>query len=544
MRIVRATIGWSLTLATALAFALPGPSAFAATYWFDRLPQSDAPISRGDFIRAAIDALEIPTDARTSLPYRRPVPSAIKPFVAAAYTRGALKHFGDELFPGRPITTGDALQMLVAIQGLDAKGKSRTFPDVPPGSALDNAVQAALEKGWIEPGRPNRFGVDRVMSGKATRILLRKVLGEDDDTGEKIVIRFTNNVSRKPLPRQELLQSIWYLINEQYLYKEKITDDAVLKAAEALVQSLEDPYTAYVRPAKTEVYQSRIQGRVTGIGAQVEYTDNALVIVAPFPNSPAKKAGLQAGDQILFADGVSLAGMTVEGAVSKVRGPEGSTVVLTVRRGSQTFDVSVVRAVVAVPEIDTSWMQGIAVVHLFQFGERTERELRPTLQEIARQEPRGIVLDLRNNPGGLLDAAEVVLSNFLPQGSVVARIVGRDGEYAEETDDPPVIPEKTPVVVLVNKGSASASEIVAGALQDAGRAVLVGEKTFGKGTVQQIIDFHDGSSLRMTVAEWLTPSGRKINKEGIEPDFTVRGDEERDAQLVKALDLISARTIR
>ena len=202
------------------------------------------------------------------------------------------------------------------------------------------------------------------------------------------------------------------------------------------------------------------------------------------------------------------------------------------------LNVTVLRDTIKVPEIEISWQGETAIVKIYQFGKLTDTELRKHMADIQEQNPKGLVLDLRNNPGGLLHAAEIVLSNFLPKGTAYAQIMRKSGSQTSYTEDPPTINPDVPVVVLVNAGSASASEIVAGAMQDHNRGTVVGEKTFGKGTVQQVLQFMDESSLKMTVAEWLTPDGRKINEEGIEPDIFLQTLTERDEQMLKALDIL------
>ena len=531
---------WSVAAVGLLFLAVT--TASAASPWVDAFGKSlDQAVSRGAFIRAAVDTLGVPKDVEVELPYARPVPATYRPFVIGAYKRGALDQFGDDLQVAKPITMGEALQIIVQLQGFQAQ-KTSSFTDVPKGSALERAVSVAIERGWAAPARGKRFAPERVLNGASARLLLRKVAGEDanadpEDEG-KIVIRFKSR-TREPLPQQDVLQAMWSLLEDQYLHAEKIDrEKAAYSAAEAMVQTLGDPYTTFLRPVNAEEFQSRLEGKVTGIGAQVEYRDNALLVVAPLPQSPAQRAGLLAGDQIVAADGVSLAGMSFVEAVGKVRGAEGTVVKLTIKREGAQFDVAVTRAVINVPEIEVSWQNSIAVVHLIQFGERTQRELRSIMQEINDKHPKGVILDIRNNPGGLLDAATVVLSNFLPQGSPVVRIETRGDAYTEDTLDPPTLDASIPVIVLANRGSASSSEIVVGALQDYGRAKVVGEKTFGKGTVQQVIDFKDGSSLKMTIAEWYTPGHRKIDGVGIEPDFIVRNEDVRDEQMLRALDLL------
>ncbi len=513
-----------------------------------RTPDEKA-VSRGEFIRAAVTVLGMPLrDDRKALPFKRPVPKNLQLSVKAANGQGALKIFGNDLMTARSITRGEALFVLMKLQGLKPASIPVRFPDVTAGSDMEKAVQVATEKGWMEPVRSNFFGVTRSLTGREARVLLRKVIGEDKqdseavDEGEKIpsiIIRFKAK-DREPLPQEETLRAVWQLLSDQYLYKDKLNGDtASFEAAEALVNSLKDPYTTFMPPASAQEFDNRLGGEVSGIGAQVEFKDTILTIVAPIPGSPSDKAGLKPGDQILAVDGVSLTGLDFLSSVNKVRGPRGSVAKLTIRRNGNDMEISVQRDIVRVPEIEITIQSGnIAVIKLVQFGERTRSDLRSLLLDIAKTNPRGVILDLRNNPGGLLNAAEVVLSNFLPQGSPIASINERDRTYIDSTVDPPTIDPSVPLIVLVNKGSASASEIVAGALQDAKRATIVGEQTFGKGTVQEVIDFKSGASMKMTIAEWKTPAGRKIDGIGVKPDVIVPASDGRDDQMLRAIELI------
>lgn len=525
--------------------------ASAATVSEALTTRDEAAVSRGAFIKAAISVLNVPLESQKSreTTYKRPVPKNLQPYVRSAGSRGALAHFGKDLKLTSGITRGDALLFLVKLQKLEPSGsKLTTFGDVKTGSDLEDAVRVAIERNWTEPDRLNLFGVKRILNGSEARLLLRKITGETGrniETGPagetkvpSIVIQYKKK-DIPQLPENDLLRTVWQLLNEQYLYGEKINDkDAAYKAAEALVNSVGDPYTTFMRPADAKNFQEQIDGEMSGIGAQVEYKDNVLTVVSPLSGSPALNAGLKSGDQILQVDGKTLAGLTFVEAVQLVRGPQGSTVTLRVKRDGTEFDVKVTRDIIRLPEIDISYQNEIAIVKLVQFGQTTERELRGHLEKVQTNNPKGIILDLRNNPGGLLHAAEIVVSNFLPKGSGVAVIRSKNEEFTEVTVDGPTIKEDVEMVVLINKGSASASEIVAAALQDAKRATVLGEKSFGKGTVQQIVEFRDGSSMKMTIAEWLSPKKRVINSVGVSPDIEVPSSDGRDEQLLRAIDML------
>lgn len=507
----------------------------------------DSAVTRGGFLRAAVTVLNIPLkDDRKALPFVRVPRGQVLP-VRAAFSRGALELFGEDLRLARAITRGEALFVLMKLQGLKPSSITVHFPDVPEGSPVEQAVQVATEKAWMEPVRSNFFGITRALSGREARLLLRKAIGEDKlppDTLEgdrkipTIIIRLKTREAR-PLPQEDVLRAVWQILTDQFLHQDKIKEEeAAYRAAEALVQSIDDPYTTFMRPLPAKEFQNRLEGEVTGIGAQVDFKDSVLTIVSPIRGSPAEKAGLKPGDEILAVNGESLSGLDFLAAVSKVRGPKGSVAKLKIRRNGGELEIEVVRDVIRVPEIEVSFHVDIAVVKLIQFGERTRSDLRSVMQEVQSRRPRGIVLDLRNNPGGLLDAASIVLSNFLPQGSPVASINYRDRSYVETTADPPTIDAGVPVIVLINKGSASASEIVAGALQDSKRATILGEQTFGKGTVQEVVEFTNGASMKLTIAEWKTPSGRAIDGTGIAPDIHVPTSDGRDDQMLRALEML------
>ncbi len=528
-----------LSLLLVLTVSFPTTAGAAASTEVLKTPDAQS-VTRGDFIRAAVSVLGIPLKTTGTLPYTRPVPKNLQPPIRTALSLGALEMFGKDLSPAKSITRGEALQVLMHLTSLKPEGTATTFSDVKKGSDAADAVQLAIEKKWMEPQSSTLFGIARALSGLEGRDLLRKVSGQtssDKPTITLEVVKFKKDALS--IPGEDLLKNVWQILNNQYLYKDKISQqEAAYKAAEAIVESVGDPYTVFMRPVSAKEFQDQLSGEVSGIGAQVEYKDNALVVVSPLAGSPAEKAGLKSGDRILSVDGVSLAGLNFLEAVNKVRGPKGTSAKLHIKRDTSDFDVTVTRDVIKVPEIQISYQGAIAIVKLTQFGQSTDTELRGLLQEVEKHNVNGLVLDLRNNPGGLLHAAEIVLSNFLPKGSGVAHIMGKNEDFLEVTADAPTINANTPMVVLVNKGSASASEIVAGALQDAKRATILGEKTFGKGTVQQILEFRDGSSIKMTIAEWLTPKKRKINGEGVTPDIIVTQTETKDEQLLRAIDLL------
>ena len=511
----------------------------------------NAVVTRADFLRAVVQTLKVPMDETPSITgiSTRDISKEMLPYVEALQKKGALAVFGRDLSLSRGITRGEAAVVAVKMKGISSTSNTTVFSDVEAGSDMERAVRIVVDREWMRSLRSTVFGAKKPLTGAEGRSLLKKMSG---GTTIKIHIeqpsieRGTSKTStKKPaattqeIPQADILRTVWQLLNKSFLYQERLdAKDAGYEAVEAIMKSLKDPYSTFMRPVDAAQFQDQLGGEVSGIGAQVEQQGDALISTAPLSGSPAEKAGLKAGDQILAVDGKSLVGLGFLEAVSKVRGKKGTKAVLRILRDGNQFDVEVIRDTIRVPEIDVSFQNAIAIVKLVQFGETTLRELRPLMAKVQAKKPHGIVLDLRNNPGGLLDASTVTVSNFLPEGSGVVRIVSKESTYTQVTSDPPVINQDVPMVVLVNKGSASASEIVAGALQDAKRATIVGEQTFGKGTVQQVIEFRDGSSMKMTIAEWMTPTGKKINGNGITPDVLVTSSGARDEQLLKAIDLL------
>jgi len=277
-----------------------------------------------------------------------------------------------------------------------------------------------------------------------------------------------------------------------------------------------------------------------GIGVLVEEVEGRITVVSPFEGSPAGRAGLQAGDVLLAADGVELTGLGLDVAASLIRGPAGTDVLLLIEREGETFEVSVTRDVFEVPSVRGEMLEeGVAYVRLSSFANRTAEELDAILDELLAQEPKGLILDLRGNPGGGLEPALDVADAFLNEGIVLVERFGSgeervyrstDGEAGEEID----------MVVLIDEGSASASEVLAGALRDRGRAILIGATSYGKGTVQTWHALSNGGGVRITVARWLTPDGNWVSEAGLEPEEVVPlpgvGEPIEDTQLQAAID--------
>jgi carboxyl-terminal processing protease len=289
-----------------------------------------------------------------------------------------------------------------------------------------------------------------------------------------------------------------------------------------LVQGLNDPYSAYYTKEQYEMSVSDFAGQFEGIGAYVGAENGQVTIIAPIPDTPAAKAGIKAGDIVLEIDAVTTVGMSVNEAVLLIRGPEGTPVTLTVLHKDDTEPVTleIIRAEIQVPSVNLEMKGDYAHITITQFMERTDDELVSVLKSLSINNPKGIVLDLRSNPGGYLSTVIQVASHFLDRGVIVS-VVYPDGSKDSNSVNPLAYKTDLPMVVLVDQYSASASEILAGALQDYQRALIAGEKTYGKGSVNQLLELSDGSGIYITIARWVTPNGNIIEGNGIQPDIEV-----------------------
>jgi carboxyl-terminal processing protease len=345
----------------------------------------------------------------------------------------------------------------------------------------------------------------------------------------------------------DLFWEAWELIQRDYYgdlpSEEEMTDGAIRGA----VDSLGDPYTAYIEPQRAEISRENMSGAFEGIGAYVDMRDGQLIIVSPFEGQPAEQAGLRRDDIVLQVDDTPIENMSIYEAIDLIRGPAGTSVRLTIlREGEEILEVEVTRARIDIPVVESEIREdGIAYVRLISFSSEATARLAERLEALLDENPSGLILDLRSNPGGLLSEAVLTAGLFLPQDEVILIERFKDGtEHTYRSPNPPVALE-VPMVVLVDAGSASASEIVAGALQDHGRATLIGETTFGKGSVQLPHELSNGAELRVTVARWFTPADRAIHGEGLEPDITVEYTVEdneagQDPQLDRAVEYLLA----
>lgn len=337
----------------------------------------------------------------------------------------------------------------------------------------------------------------------------------------------------------DLYWEAWDLIQRDYYGELPTEEEMTYGAIRGALNTLDDPFTAFIEPDIAAINREDSSGSFEGIGAYVTMRDNRLVIVNTFEGQPAEQVGLRRGDIVLQVDDTPIENMSIYEAITLIRGPAGTQVRLTIlREAEEPFEVEITRASIEIPVVESEMREdGIAYVHLYEFSSDASARLGNALEEILEQNPKGLILDLRGNPGGFLNEAILTAGLFLPEGKVVLTERLKDGtERKFETSGVPVAPG-IDMVVLVDGGSASASEIVAGALQDYDRAVLIGEKTFGKGSVQLLHELSNGAELRVTIARFFTPNDRAIHGEGLEPDIGVElTQEDLEAELDPQLD--------
>lgn len=349
----------------------------------------------------------------------------------------------------------------------------------------------------------------------------------------------------------ELFFNVWNTLKDKSIYYADVKDeDRIYGAIQGLAASLGDPYTTFMPPQESKEFNESISGSFDGIGAELGKKDNVLTIIAPIKGSPAERAGIISGDKIIKINGVLASDTSIEEAVSQIRGKKGTPVKLTIYRDGEkdVRDIEIIRDTIVIPTMTTEIVNGVFVVHIYNFGEHVTEEFEKAIKEFKKSGSQDMLLDLRGNPGGYLEAAVDISSYFVPKGKTIVSedLVKKGSKQVHTSYGYTELKDLKNVVVLVDGGSASASEILAGALRDHGVAKIVGVKTFGKGSVQELLPMKEGTSLKVTIARWLTPSGGTIDKNGIEPDVEVKReiDEKNpkyDNQLEKAISVLRAR---
>ena len=346
----------------------------------------------------------------------------------------------------------------------------------------------------------------------------------------------------------ELFNEVWDILQNKYVHPEVFSEKDPFEwgMIKGLVSGLDDPFSEFMTPEENKGFRESLAGNFQGIGAELTTKSGVITVVTPLKGSPAKKAGLMPEDIIIKVDKEEIRDLSLTEVVKKIRGEKGTEVILTVFRPdiTDTLDVNIIRDVITLASVESEMKDGnIAYIEINKFGDDTARDFAKQFAEMIEQKPKGIILDLRFNGGGYLDAAVDISSAFLHPNLDVVQVKSKVRKFSHKSSYKSYSNTDIPVIVLINKGSASASEIVAGALQDHRQAVILGEVSFGKGTVQEVIPLKSGASIRVTIAEWLTPHGKTIHKIGITPDVLVKKEkedykEEKTPQLDRAMEIL------
>lgn len=375
--------------------------------------------------------------------------------------------------------------------------------------------------------------------------------GKNSDTASQSFPLTQTQIINKNSPQKavdfSLFWKVWDLLKEKYVDKDSLdAQKLVYGAIKGMISATKDPYSTFFDPSETKSFSQDLEGSFEGIGAELGIKDDILTVIAPLSGSPAEKAGLRAGDKILKVNDKTTADVTIDEAVDLIRGKRGTEVKLIIlRQGEDNVrEVSIIRDTISIKSVELEFKpDSIAYLKVTKFGDDTAKEFDAAANQIISQSVKGIVLDLRNNPGGFLDGSVSIASRMIPKGKLVVSEQDNTGKkdnlYTSGGDKL----SSLPVVILINEGSASAAEILAGALRDDRAIQLIGKKSFGKGSVQELIDLPGNSSVKITVAKWMTPNGDYIMEKGITPNIEVDltqddFDNNRDPQLDKAMEVM------
>lgn len=514
-------------------------------------------ITRAEAIQVLTRTLGIPVPRDTSFAFRNkmygaPTDAEYLPYVEAALASKMLEEYDIQpLRANEPLLRRDLARF---IYDYNTRGIKRSrldgpiYHEEPEYSETEQQNHRLDEENERKPsanpsGAPTiRVKTNKDSEGKAQ--LRIEIIDDSTLPGQK--------ANPNDLPSQRILDAVYREILKKYRFEDDLTEELKKSMAEAaiaaMVKELGDKFTSYIEPEKAEDFEDSLNGELEGIGAYVDMYNDEFTITAPLKGSPAEAAGIMPGDRVLLVDGESVAGLSQNEIVSKIKGPAGTDVSLTILREGQQKEITVTRDRIKIPSVTLEWERSVPVISLNQFNRDTAARLKDMLEkDVLPKNPRGLIIDLRNNPGGYLNSAVHVGELFLNKDDLIFSVEYRDKVQEHRSGADGIMKDFDNIVILQNKGSASASEIVAGMLQDYGKARIVGSTSLGKGTVQEITNYVNGATLKLTVAKWLTPKGRWIHENGLTPDIEVADQtkEERhegvDRQLEKAVNTVLGR---
>lgn len=505
-----------------------------------KLFKPDIIISKAEFVKylVLLNSPEFKAEKTISLPFKDTRNNAwYAPYLKEAIDRGIISGTDEFFYPNNRLNTVQALELLFHSRSIPIP---RIYVGPIPYSDLERdkdnqaMVMRAIELGIITPERPDFAGIFKQVSRiKAAHMIYKMDLVDLREPSSGAQNGYDQGLQK--------IANAWGIIRSNYVDRDNL-DDTVLSdlAIRAMVDSLDDPYSTYLDATENRSFSEQLDGQFEGIGAYIALNEEGKVtIVSPIKGSPAEKAGVEPGDVILKVDDFDTDGATLEEVVSKIKGPQGTEVKLGVRRDNRRLTISVTRGMINIASVEYEVVGDGSIMHIkiSTFNQAALYEFRDVTDIIENNKDiKGIIIDVRNDPGGLLDVSLNILNALLPNDTPVLQIQYNYFNVTQNTNGVGELKDY-PMVVLINKGSASASEILAGALKEKSDALVIGETSFGKGTVQEINYFGDSSSLKITVAKWLTPNGVSINKNGIVPDIEVEqgSAETTDKQLARAI---------
>jgi carboxyl-terminal processing protease len=510
-----------------------------------RLFNPDIIIHKAEFIKylVLLNSPDFQPERNITLPFEDTYDNAwYAPYLHEAIKLGIIFDWETKIEPYDKLSLIDALQLMFHSASIPIPRVYKgTIPyvDVERNERFAPLIMRALEFDLFEPQRIDYAGIYR----RLTRAEAARIIYKMDLMNLTSPTRYDDTLSFDS--QLEKVVSTWDLIFSNYVNQDELNKYDISDAAiRAMMETLDDPYSAYLDAEENEAFSGELDGEIEGIGAVISVNDDdEIMIISPLAGSPAEAAGIKAGDIIIKVDGVDITDMNLYETINLIRGPKGSTVKLTIRRNGASKIIEIVRDVIKINALDYEVQSGgkVMVIKLYQFSQNAVSEFREVVEIIQNNSDiKGVIIDVRDNPGGLLDSAVRIMNYLLKPDSEIVTI---QYNYFSYTQYARGLGELAgyPMVVLINEASASASEILAGALKDFGLAKIIGKTSFGKGSVQELNYFIDNSSLKLTVAKWLTPLNHDIEENGIAPDITVTDNPNTtaDEQMDRALTEIN-----
>lgn len=451
--------------------------------------------------------------------------------------------------PGDMVTRAQGIKFTLDAYNFDYNisiNDETGYLDVPRTSKYAQIAKFAYEMQLLNDYKSRQFAAENELTRAQTvHILYQTHVNNDFEMVTSATNTYGSQIDLTSEDGFLVMLEVWDKINNEYVDKDKIDQDELIYGAiSGMVASLDDPYSVFFKPSEASDYKDSLDGSsFEGIGIYLNVDNDEIIIITPLKGSPAEEAGLKPNDKIIEVDGVSVNNSTLDEVVDMLRGPAGSSVKIKVSRNGTILIKTVIRTTIDVPYVESEVKNGIGVIYYNQFTNNSHAQFITQVESLTSQNVKGFVIDFRNNPGGYLSSAKQLVSHFLAKGETYAKLEFADGYTQLEKSNGPSDLSEYPVVIIINEGSASASEIAALALKELYDAPIVGETSFGKGKIQEIITYDDGSSLKLSTAKWLSPLGTYIDGIGITPDYAIELtdlDIERgnDPQLEKALQLV------